>query len=73
MPRESVLVAALSHEPVSTSALYDRVGYATLTKLGLIPYPAFRAALSELEASGRARSEIADDGSTMWSRPATVR
>jgi hypothetical protein len=72
MPRESALVAALSQEPVSTSALYERVGYATLTKLGLIPYPAFRAALSELETSGRAHSEIADDGSTMWSRPATV-
>jgi hypothetical protein len=68
MSRQSVLVAALQSEPVSTSDLYERIGYAALTRLGLIPYPAFRAALDALEAAGLARSETADDGSTIWRR-----
>ena len=68
MSRESVLIDALSAQPVSTSALYDRIGYPTLARLGLIPYVEFRAALAALESDGRAHSETADDGSTMWSR-----
>jgi hypothetical protein len=64
--RESVLLAGLSTDPVSTSDLYERIGYRALTGLGLVPYPAFRDTLAELEASGLARSATADDGSTVW-------
>ena len=67
MSRESVLLAELSTDPVSTSDLYERIGYSALTRLGLVPYPAFRDALGELEAAGLARSATADDGSTVWS------
>ncbi len=66
MSRESVLLAELSTDPVSTSDLYERIGYSALTRLGLVPYPAFRDALAELEAAGLARSGTADDGSTVW-------
>ena len=38
MSRESAILSALTDEPVSTEALYERVGYAELTRLGLIPY-----------------------------------
>jgi DNA-binding transcriptional ArsR family regulator len=68
MSRESPLVAALGSEPVSTSDLYERIGYRALTQLGLVPYPAFRAALGELESAGLVRSATADDGSTVWRR-----
>ncbi len=66
MSRESALLAALSSEPASTSELYERIGYATLTRLGLVPYDAFRAALVRLSAAGLAAHETAGDGSTMW-------
>jgi hypothetical protein len=64
--RESELLAALTSEPSSTSDLYERVGYVTLTRLGLIPYPAFRQALTKLSASGLAQHDTAQDGSTVW-------
>lgn len=66
MSRTSVLLAALTDEPVSTSELYDRVGYLALARVGLIPYPAFRAELEKLSAAGVATGETASDGSTLW-------
>ncbi len=66
MSRTSVLLAALTDQPLSTSELYDRVGYVALARVGLIPYPAFRAELERLSAAGVATSEIAGDGSTLW-------
>ena len=66
MSRTSALLAALSSEPVSTSELYERVGYGTLTRLGLIPYDRFRDELLGLAAQGLAESQIAPDGSTSW-------
>ena len=45
MSRESAILSALTGEPASTEALYERVGYATLARVGLIPYDAFRAEL----------------------------
>ena len=46
--------------------LYERVGYATLLRVGLIPYPAFRAELERLSASGLAERDTAANGSTLW-------
>jgi hypothetical protein len=66
MSRESALLAALTTEPASTSELYERIGYATLTRLGLVPYDAFRAALLKLAAAGLAAHAAAGDGSTVW-------
>jgi hypothetical protein len=66
MSRESVLLAALTDEPTSTEKLYERVGYATLARLGLIPYEAFREELGKLAAAGLAERHTADDGATMW-------
>jgi hypothetical protein len=66
MSRESALLAALTTEPASTSELYERIGYATLTRLGLVPYDAFRAALVRLSAAGLAAHETGGDGSTVW-------
>lgn len=66
MSRQSVLLAALTEEPTSTSDLYARVGYLTLTRLGLVPYEAFRSALVTLAAAGRVTRETAPDGSTTW-------
>jgi hypothetical protein len=66
MSRESALLAALTREPVSTSDIYARVGYATLARIGLIPYDAFRAELVRLSAAGVVESHTAEDGSTMW-------
>jgi hypothetical protein len=63
-----VLLDALTSEPTTTSDLYDRVGYLTLTRVGLIPYHAFRAELAKLSAAGLAHTENASDGSTMWWR-----
>jgi hypothetical protein len=56
----------LSDEPASTSALYDRVGYPTLSRLGLIPYSAFREALAQLAATGDVAMGTGPDGSTTW-------
>jgi hypothetical protein len=66
MSRASALLAALADEPASTSELYERVGYATLTRLGLVPYAAFRAELVRLSAAGLAERHTAGDGATMW-------
>ena len=66
MPRESELLAYLTRDPTSTSELYERVGYTTLARLGLIPYPAFREALAKLSAAGVVQLSTAEDGSTMW-------
>ena len=63
-----MLLHVLTSEPATTSDLYDRVGYPALTRVGLIPYHAFRAELVKLSAAGLARSEDAPDGSTMWWR-----
>ena len=70
MPRESAILSALTDEPVSTEALYERVGYATLARVGLIPYSAFRAELVKLAADGRVESVTAEEGPTMWRLPA---
>ena len=70
MSPEPLLLAALTDEPASTSELYDRVGYPALVREGLVPYAAFRAELVRLSAAGLADSERADDGSTLWRRPA---
>lgn len=69
MSRESV-PAALTNEPVSTSELYGRIGYGTLTRIGLVPYDAFRRALAGLSAAGLAETDTAGDGSTLWWVPA---
>jgi hypothetical protein len=66
MSRDSVLLGALTGELTSTSDLYERVGYPTLARLGLIPYPAFRAELGKLSAAGLAERQTADDGSSLW-------
>jgi hypothetical protein len=64
--RSSVLLAALTNEPTSTSELYERVGYPALVRVGLIPYAAFRAELVRLSAAGLVESETDLDGSTLW-------
>jgi hypothetical protein len=66
MSRASVLINALRTGPATTSELYERLGYATLTELGLVPYAAFRAELVSLAASGQVEQETAPDGSTSW-------
>lgn len=66
MSPRSVLLAALTQEPASTSELYARVGYPTLTRVGLVPYDAFRAELVRLSVAGLAESDTASDGSTIW-------
>ena len=66
MSRESELLGVLTSEPATTSELYERIGYMTLTRLGLIPYPAFRQALGKLAAAGLAEQHTAQDGSTVW-------
>lgn len=62
------MLDALTSVPTTTSDLYDRVGYPTLARVGLIPYGAFREELAKLSAAGLARSEDAPDGSTVWWR-----
>jgi hypothetical protein len=66
MLRASLVLGALTSELVTTSDLYDRVGYAALSRAGLIPYPAFRAELAKLSAAGVAECETGGDGSTLW-------
>jgi hypothetical protein len=68
MPRTSALLAVITTDPASTSDLYDRIGYPTLVRLGLIPYHAFRAELAALAATGEIESATAPDGSTVWRR-----
>ena len=69
MSRASALLAALTREPASTSEIYDRVGYDTLTRVGLVSYHAFRAELAELAAAGLVESRTDGDGSTVWRLP----
>jgi hypothetical protein len=66
MSRSSVVLAALTSEPTSTSDLYTRVGYLALARAGLVPYATFRAELAKLSASGLAENETGPDGSTLW-------
>jgi hypothetical protein len=70
MSRAWTLLGVLTNEPVSTSALYDRVGYARLVSLGLVPYDAFRAELAKLAKAGLAASGTDGDGATTWRLPA---
>jgi hypothetical protein len=67
--RTAALLAALSDGPASTSALYDHVGYLQLTRLGLVPYHAFRDELARLAAAGLVVGEPGADGSTIWRLP----
>ncbi len=71
MSRASALLAALTRESASTSEIYDRVGYATLARVGLVSYHAFRAELAELAAAGLVESRTDGDGSTVWRLPQT--
>lgn len=73
MSRASALMAVISTDPTSTSDLYDRIGYATLARLGLIPYNAFRAELAALAATGAIEGATGPDGSTLWSRASEKR
>lgn len=66
MSRESVLMGVLTTDPMSTSDLYESVGYGTLAEVGLIPYHSFRGELDKLKAAGVVDSEPGEDGSTMW-------
>lgn len=70
MSRASALMAVVTAEPASTSELYERIGYPTLARIGLIPYHAFRAELAALAATGAIESATAPDGSTTWRRSA---
>ena len=58
----------LTDEPVSTSDLYELVGYPALMRAGMIPYRTFRSALAQLEAEGLAVSSTGEDGDTLWAR-----
>jgi hypothetical protein len=73
MSRASELLAALTDEPTSTSQLYDRVGYSTLVRIGLVPYEAFRAELIRLAGAGLAEIDTADDGTSFWRLPVPER
>jgi hypothetical protein len=67
--RASALLAVLTDRPTSTSELYDRVGYAALVRIGLVPYDAFRAELAKLQGAGLAHSATDEDGATVWRLP----
>ena len=66
MASADFLLSVVTREPASTDDLYTRVGYTRLAQHGLIPYPAFRDALSELRAAGLLECQTAEDGATMW-------
>ena len=66
MTRADALLSAVSSEPSSTQELYERVGYPTLTLLGLVSYHAVREELVKLERAGLVVSESGRDGSTTW-------
>jgi hypothetical protein len=68
MSRTSELLAIVGAEPASTTELYERIGYPTLARLGLIPYHAFRAELAALAATGAIEGHTAANGSTIWRR-----
>jgi hypothetical protein len=69
MTRATAVLAVLTDEPTSTDELYERVGYPTLTRIGLVAYEAFRAELARLAAAGLAESRPGEDGATLWRRP----
>ncbi len=69
MSRSSILLAALTDEPTSTSDLYDRVGYAALLRAGLIQYEAFRDELTKLAAEGKAARTTGPDDTSLWRLP----
>jgi hypothetical protein len=62
------LLALLTDEPTSTSDLYERAGYPTLIRLGLVSYHAFRDELARLTAAGLAERSAGRDGASMWRR-----
>ncbi len=64
--RASAVLAALTAVPTSTSDLYDRVGYRTLVREGLVQYETFRAELVGLSAAGLAEGEASSGGTTVW-------
>jgi hypothetical protein len=64
--REQTVLAAVTTEPVSTSDLYERVGYPALMRAGLIAYREFRATLVGLEETRQVVSGTDDDGATTW-------
>jgi hypothetical protein len=66
MASADFLLDVVTHEPASTDDLYTRVGYMRLLQHGLIPYPAFRDALSGLRAAGLLACQTAEDGGTLW-------
>jgi hypothetical protein len=68
MSRASALMAVIRADPTSTTELYGRVGYPSLARLGLIPYPAFREQLVALADTGVIESQTGPDGSTLWRR-----
>jgi len=70
MGAATILLDALTDEPASTDALYARVGYPTLVRIGLVPYDAFRAELVRLSKQGLAETGTDEDGATTWRRPA---
>ncbi len=59
-------MGVLTIDPTSTSDLYERVGYGTLSEVGLIPYHSFRGELEKLKAAGVVESDPGKDGSTVW-------
>lgn len=69
MTRAEALLAALTDEYQTTEALYGRVGYPTLVRVGLVPYATFRAELAWLQAEKQAESITGEDGATLWRRP----
>jgi len=65
-----VVLAALTDEAATTSDLYDRVGYMTLVRVGLVDFRAFREVLSGLERRRLAeRIEGAADQGSLWRLP----
>jgi hypothetical protein len=64
--REQAVLSALTTEPISTSDLYDRIGYPALMRAGLIAYREFRSTLVALERAGQVVSGTDDDGATTW-------
>ncbi len=68
MSRAQTLLSVLDDAPVSTSDLYERVGYPRLVSLGLVPYHAFRAELAKLAKAGLVGCDTDSDGSSVWWR-----
>ncbi len=66
--RSAAVLALLSDAPQTTGDLYDRMGYAALVRVGLVPYDAFRATLADLEQAGLATSQTSEEGPTWWRR-----